>query len=50
MPGAGLKASIDSLGALSANLANNGGDLDPFLKNLPPKLNAIGRTASYGRG
>jgi phospholipid/cholesterol/gamma-HCH transport system substrate-binding protein len=45
---AGLKTSIDSLGALSANLANNSADLDQFFTKLPEKLNAIGRTASYG--
>lgn len=45
---AGLKTSIDSLGALSSNLADHGGKLDTFLHNLPKKLNAIGRTASYG--
>jgi phospholipid/cholesterol/gamma-HCH transport system substrate-binding protein len=43
-----LKTSIDSLGALSANLANNSGDVEQFLNNLPIKLNAVGRTASYG--
>ncbi len=29
------KTSIDSLGALSANLANNSGDVEKFLTNLP---------------
>lgn len=44
----GLKASIDNLGALSRNLANNSGDVKRFLHNLPVKLDRIGRLASYG--
>lgn len=44
----GLQRSIDSLGALSANLAADSPVLDTFLKTLPTKLDAIGRTVSYG--
>lgn len=43
-----LHTAIDSLGALSANLANNGTLVDHFLKTVPTKLNDIGRLASYG--
>ncbi|SHF82320.1 phospholipid/cholesterol/gamma-HCH transport system substrate-binding protein [Jatrophihabitans endophyticus] len=43
-----LKASIRSLGALSANLAGSSGALNSFLERLPTKLVTIGRTASYG--
>jgi len=43
-----LKKDIAALGRLSGNLADNGGELDSFLKTLPTKLDAIGRTASYG--
>jgi phospholipid/cholesterol/gamma-HCH transport system substrate-binding protein len=43
-----LKQDIKSLGQLSANLADNGDTVDSFLKTLPTKLDAIGRTASYG--
>jgi phospholipid/cholesterol/gamma-HCH transport system substrate-binding protein len=42
-----LKSDIAALGKLSGNLAH-GDNLDAFLKNLPTKLDAIGRTASYG--
>lgn len=43
-----LKKSIDSLGDLSVNLANNEPTLNRFFKMLPTKLDRIGRTASYG--
>jgi phospholipid/cholesterol/gamma-HCH transport system substrate-binding protein len=43
-----LEASINSLGALSGNLASQTPVLNQFLKNLPVKLNAIGKLASYG--
>jgi len=43
-----LKASIESLGALSTNLANEGPLVNQFLHNLPTKLNSIGKLASYG--
>lgn len=43
-----LRSAIDSLGALSANLADNGSAVDHFLKTVPTKLNDIGRLASYG--
>ena len=43
-----LQASIDSLGALSSNLANEAPLVNQFLHNLPTKLNTIGRLASYG--
>lgn len=43
-----LKTSIESLGALSANLANNGQDVSTFLRTLPTKLDRVGRLASYG--
>lgn len=44
----GLQRSIDSLGALSANLAAATPALQSFLTTLPTKLDAIGRTVSYG--
>ncbi|MHA3704054.1 MCE family protein [Jatrophihabitans sp. YIM 134969] len=44
----GLQRSIDSLGALSSNLAAQTPVLGTFLQNLPSKLDAIGRTVSYG--
>lgn len=44
----GLQRSIDSLGALSSNLAAQTPVLDSFLTTLPTKLDAIGRTVSYG--
>ncbi len=44
----GLQRSIDSLGALSSNLAANTPALQSFLTTLPTKLDAIGRTVSYG--
>lgn len=43
-----LKKDITSLGKVSQTLADNGDTLDTFLKTLPTKLDAIGRTASYG--
>jgi len=43
-----LKQSIDSLGQLSANLADAGSVIDRFLRTLPLKLDRIGRIASYG--
>lgn len=43
-----LQAAIESLGAVSANLANSGSILSQFLSTLPSKLSTIGRTASYG--
>lgn len=44
----GLKKSIDNLGTLSKNLADNSGTVRRFLHNLPIKLDRIGRLASYG--
>ncbi|MCW2838995.1 MAG: hypothetical protein JWR55_478 [Aeromicrobium sp.] len=43
-----LKKSITSLGTLSENLSRNEVTLDSFLKQLPVKLDRIGRIASYG--
>lgn len=43
-----LASSIDELGRLSRNLADQGPTLDRFLERLPDKLDALGRTASYG--
>jgi phospholipid/cholesterol/gamma-HCH transport system substrate-binding protein len=43
-----LHRSIESLGALSGNLADNGPTLERALRTLPTKLNQIGRLASYG--
>lgn len=43
-----LHQSIDALGRLSGNLADNDEKLDTFFTNLPVKLDRIGRTASYG--
>jgi phospholipid/cholesterol/gamma-HCH transport system substrate-binding protein len=43
-----LKTSIESLGALSANLANNAPQVERFLRTLPAKLDHVGRLASYG--
>ncbi|MGI8666160.1 MAG: MCE family protein [Jatrophihabitans sp.] len=43
-----LQQAIDSLGALSGNLADQSPALNQFLQNLPVKLNAIGKLASYG--
>lgn len=42
-----LKTDINQLGRLSANLSS-GDQLNSFLTTLPVKLDAIGRTASYG--
>lgn len=44
----GLQRSIDSLGALSANLAASSPTLNSFFSTLPGKLDALGRTVSYG--
>ncbi|KAA1423936.1 MCE family protein [Mumia zhuanghuii] len=43
-----LKDSISAVQVLSNNLAKEGPVLDDFLKNLPVKLDKIGRLASYG--
>ena len=43
-----LKDSISSLDTLSGNLADAEPVLNEFLQTLPTKLDAIGRTASYG--
>ncbi|MEO6702774.1 MAG: MCE family protein [Jatrophihabitantaceae bacterium] len=43
-----LQQAIDSLGALSGNLADQSPALNQFLQTLPTKLNSIGRIASYG--
>lgn len=43
-----LQQDIESLGALSGNLAAQSPVLNQFLQNLPVKLNAIGKLASYG--
>ena len=43
-----LRRSIAALGALSANLANNGPTVERALRTLPRKLDRIGRLASYG--
>lgn len=43
-----LKKDIKSLGTVSQNLADNGDTVNSFLQKLPTKLDAIGRTASYG--
>ncbi len=43
-----LKDDIAQLGGVAANLAANEGLVGQFLTNLPTKLDAIGRTASYG--
>ncbi|MFI9380509.1 MCE family protein [Kutzneria sp. NPDC052558] len=43
-----LKDDIAQLGGVAANLAANEGLVDRFLTTLPTKLDAIGRTASYG--
>jgi phospholipid/cholesterol/gamma-HCH transport system substrate-binding protein len=43
-----LKDDIAQLGGVATNLAANEGLVDQFLTNLPAKLDAIGRTASYG--
>jgi phospholipid/cholesterol/gamma-HCH transport system substrate-binding protein len=42
-----LKDDIARLGLLAGNLGN-APELEPFVRNLPVKLEAIGRTASYG--
>ncbi|GAA0595242.1 MCE family protein [Kutzneria viridogrisea] len=43
-----LKEDIAGLGALSKNLGDSSELLDHFLKFLPGKVEAIGRTGSYG--
>jgi phospholipid/cholesterol/gamma-HCH transport system substrate-binding protein len=43
-----LKESIAGLGELSANLASGSAELDSFLTVLPAKLEAVGRSATYG--
>ncbi|GAA3437168.1 MCE family protein [Kutzneria kofuensis] len=43
-----LKDDIAQLGGVAGNLAADEGLVDQFLTNLPAKLDAIGRTASYG--
>jgi phospholipid/cholesterol/gamma-HCH transport system substrate-binding protein len=43
-----LKDSIDTLGALSKNLADNTPVFQQFITNLPVKYNAIGKLVSYG--
>ncbi len=43
-----LKTSLAALGDLSANLNANNADVNSFLSNLPRKLDAIDRTATYG--
>lgn len=43
-----LHRAIGSLGALSANLADNGPALERALRTLPIKLDRLGRLASYG--
>ena len=43
-----LKQDISSLGKLSGNLADHSDTVNSFLKTLPTKLDAIGRTGSYG--
>jgi phospholipid/cholesterol/gamma-HCH transport system substrate-binding protein len=42
-----LKDSIAALGNVSKNLADKGDVVDQALKNLPGKMESIGRTASY---
>ncbi len=42
-----LRSSIDSLGRVSGTLASTP-ELDQFLGTLPVKLDALGRTTSYG--
>jgi phospholipid/cholesterol/gamma-HCH transport system substrate-binding protein len=44
----GLSADITQLGRLSSNLASNSGTVNSFLQNLPVKMSAIARVASYG--
>jgi phospholipid/cholesterol/gamma-HCH transport system substrate-binding protein len=44
----GLQQDIVGLGQVSTNLANNTPLVNQFLQNLPNKLNAIGKAASYG--
>jgi phospholipid/cholesterol/gamma-HCH transport system substrate-binding protein len=43
-----LKDSIAALGQVSKNLADNEKLVDTALKNLPGKMESIGRTVSYG--
>lgn len=43
-----LKQDIVQLGKLSNNLARHTPTIEKFLHNLPVKMNAIGKTTSYG--
>jgi phospholipid/cholesterol/gamma-HCH transport system substrate-binding protein len=43
-----LKDSVNALGQVSKNLADNEKLVDTALRNLPGKMAAIGRTVSYG--
>jgi phospholipid/cholesterol/gamma-HCH transport system substrate-binding protein len=43
-----IREDIAALGALSKNLADNGGTVDRFLAGLPHKLQTINRVSSYG--
>jgi phospholipid/cholesterol/gamma-HCH transport system substrate-binding protein len=43
-----LRDDITQLGGVAANLAANSGLVEQFLVTLPTKLDALGRTASYG--
>ncbi|AHH99757.1 MCE family protein [Kutzneria albida] len=43
-----LKQDISALGQLSTNLAGSSDLVQSFLQNLPKKMDAIGRMASYG--
>ncbi|WP_300682077.1 MlaD family protein [Nocardioides sp.] len=43
-----LRQSIQHIGVLADTLNHNSDKVQQFLTNLPVKLNAIGRTASYG--
>jgi phospholipid/cholesterol/gamma-HCH transport system substrate-binding protein len=43
-----LAADISQLGRLASNLANNSGTVNTFLQDLPLKMIAITRLASYG--
>jgi phospholipid/cholesterol/gamma-HCH transport system substrate-binding protein len=43
-----LRDDITQLGGVAANLAANSGLVEQFLTTLPTKLDALGRTASYG--
>src|SRR5262249_54010724 len=43
-----LRADITQLGRLASLLAHNSGLVNTFLQNLPLKMTAIARLASYG--